>query len=231
METMSDICGIYKIENLINHNVYIGQSININKRWRQHKSAAFNPNSKDYNMIIYKAIRKYGLENFSFNILEQCLSEELNNKEIQWIQFYNSYQQGYNATPGGNVDHSDFGQPIELYNLKGQFITEYPSITAAAKAIGVSRNTIYGIVYGIRLSTKGYQFKMKRDTKTIIKPYTNRQGGKKPVIQFTDTGIIINEFESATKAGRQLSLDPSSITKCCKNKLKHVGGYRWRYKE
>ena len=228
---MSDTCGIYKIENLINHQVYIGQSININKRWREHKSAAFNSNSKDYNMVIYKAIRKFGLKNFSFTVLEECSLEDLNKKEIQWIKYYDSYYHGYNATLGGDTNHFDFGQPIELYNLKGQFIIEYPSITVAAKAIGVSRNTIYGIIYGNRLSTKGYQFKLKNDTKTIVKPYANKQGGKKSVIQYIDNGTIINEFESATEAGRKLSLDPSSITKCCKNKLKHVGGYCWRYKE
>lgn len=116
---MSDTCGIYKIENLINHQVYIGQSININKRWREHKSAAFNSNSKDYNMVIYKAIRKFGLKNFSFTVLEECSLEDLNKKEIQWIKYYDSYYHGYNATLGGDTDHSDFGQPIELYNLKG----------------------------------------------------------------------------------------------------------------
>ena len=66
------ISGIYKIENLINHHVYIGLSKDIPNRWRGHKSNYNNPNCKDYNMVIYKAMRKYGIENFTFEIIEEC---------------------------------------------------------------------------------------------------------------------------------------------------------------
>lgn len=91
--------GIYKIENLINHNCYIGQSRNIYKRWSNHKTAAFNSNDKGYEYPLYRAIRKYGLDFFDFSILEECSIEELNNKEIYWINFY---QPVYNQTEGGN---------------------------------------------------------------------------------------------------------------------------------
>ena len=57
--------GIYKIENLINHKVYIGQSIEIEKRWQKHLSA------KD-DFVIHRALQKYGKENFSFQIIEEC---------------------------------------------------------------------------------------------------------------------------------------------------------------
>ena len=53
-------CGIYKITNLVNEKVYIGQAQDIEKRWREHKCS-----SKSNNQILYRAIRKYGLENFS----------------------------------------------------------------------------------------------------------------------------------------------------------------------
>ena len=87
-------------------------------------------------MIIYQAIRKHGLENFDFIILEECLTEQLNEREVYWIAYFNSYKNGYNATEGGDESHIHLGHPVELYDLNGNYITEYPNITEAAKALG-----------------------------------------------------------------------------------------------
>lgn len=96
------ICGIYKITNLVNGKIYIGQSKNIYKRWSEHKRP------RNYNCpLLYKAIKKYGIDNFSFEIQEICSEEELNEKEIYWIKYYNScvfFENGfgYNCNEGGS---------------------------------------------------------------------------------------------------------------------------------
>lgn len=95
-------CGIYKITNKINNHSYIGQSINITERWSNEKIDSKNENSKSYNSILSQAFRKYGIENFSFEILEECSKEELNDKEKYYIQHYDTYNNGYNATTGGD---------------------------------------------------------------------------------------------------------------------------------
>lgn len=59
------LIGIYKITNTKNNMVYIGQSINVEKRWINHKSKAFNTNSREYNIPLYQDFRKYGLNNFT----------------------------------------------------------------------------------------------------------------------------------------------------------------------
>lgn len=100
--------GIYKIENLLNHKVYIGQSKYIEKRWKNHQITAFNSNDKGYDYPLYRAIRKYGIENFSFQVLEECSPEQLNEKEKYYISSYNSFFEGYNQTMGG--DGSSNGQ-------------------------------------------------------------------------------------------------------------------------
>ena len=99
--------GIYKITNKINGKSYIGQSVNIQKRFNAHKSTAFNPNSKIYDSPLYKAIRKYGIENFEFKILEECDETELDDKEIFYISKYQTNSKmGYNQDSGGNqVSH------------------------------------------------------------------------------------------------------------------------------
>ena len=82
--------GIYKITNLINNKIYIGQSVHIERRWYEH----CQPSAKS---LIAKAIQKYGKENFSFEVLEECSTEELNQKEEQYIHIYNSITpNGYN---------------------------------------------------------------------------------------------------------------------------------------
>ena len=74
--------GIYKIQNLINGKIYIGQSVHIQARFNQHKNEAKNGNTRP----LYNAIRKYGIENFSFEIIEECSKEMLNEREIYWIK-------------------------------------------------------------------------------------------------------------------------------------------------
>ena len=98
--------GIYKYQNKINQKCYIGQSVNIKARQYNHKSAAFNKQASDYNSQFHQAIRKYGLENFEFEIVatlteKEYSKETLNQLEKFFIEYYNSYKNGYNATPGG----------------------------------------------------------------------------------------------------------------------------------
>ena len=89
-------CGINLITNLVNGKQYVGQSIHIKHRWIQHK------NSYNNNYPISKAIQKYGRDNFKFEIIENCLPEELDEKEIYYIKFYNTIvPNGYNVTYGG----------------------------------------------------------------------------------------------------------------------------------
>lgn len=116
-----DICGIYCIENNINGKKYIGQSEHIYARWNQHKSMY-----KTSNYILYKAIRKYGIENFSFYIIEQCEKKDLDIKEIYYIDKYNTYYygdtpNGYNMTIGGDAPmrgrkHTDTTK--QLFSIK-----------------------------------------------------------------------------------------------------------------
>ncbi len=89
--------GIYLITNLINNKKYVGQSTHIYKRWGVHK----NPNNWTDNAL-YRAFRKYGIDKFKFEILEECPKELLNDREIYWISYYNSFEDGYNLTAGGD---------------------------------------------------------------------------------------------------------------------------------
>ena len=88
---------IYQITNLINGKIYIGQTNNIQKRWANHRC------NNDPNMVIARALRKYGIDNFKFEVLLRGLTpDEANQKEIELIKEKNSLvPYGYNVATGG----------------------------------------------------------------------------------------------------------------------------------
>lgn len=95
--------GIYKITNKINNKCYIGKSSNIEGRWKYH--IKHKNTTSEYNKLLYQAFRKYGIENFSFEIIEEINDcKIMNEREKFWIQYYDCYggNKGYNATPGGD---------------------------------------------------------------------------------------------------------------------------------
>lgn len=102
---------IYKYTNLINGKIYVGQTNNPQLRQKGHRSSAFNPKDKSYAVPLHNAFRKYGEENFSFEIIEKVPDElgreYLNEREIYWIQELHSLtsEHGYNITKGGDGCH------------------------------------------------------------------------------------------------------------------------------
>lgn len=133
-------CGIYKITNKINNKIYIGQSVNIQQRFYTHCSDALTKQDNNY---FHNAIRKYGKENFYIEIIEECLEEELNNKEIYWIKYYNATDKniGYNSSIGGEGNR--YFSIIEMQKLwdEGKSSKEISEIlncsrkTVAAKSL------------------------------------------------------------------------------------------------
>lgn len=88
--------GIYKITNTENQKMYIGQSRNIDQRWKTHRRMALKAKSTDNDSHLYNAMRKYGLEKFKFEVVEECAINLLNDREKYWILEYNSVEEGYN---------------------------------------------------------------------------------------------------------------------------------------
>lgn len=94
--------GIYKITNKINGQSYVGQSINITKRWGDHIKASTDPANSEYLSPLHRAMRKYLIKTFLFEVLEECASPELNSREEKWIAILNTFENGYNQTRGGD---------------------------------------------------------------------------------------------------------------------------------
>ena len=217
------ITGIYKIENLINHKIYIGQSLYIEKRWHDHLFA------KD-DFAIHQAFKKYGIQNFTFQILEECSVEELDEKEIYWINFYQSLvPNGYNMVEGGtNGAGYSKGKKVLQFDLQGKFIKEYPSALQASQITGIAHTQICKCCRGIIQQSGTYQWKYADDTKKIL-----------PIIKRTDftviqldkeTEEIIEEYNSIAEASRITGIAKATICNVCNGKGKTAGGYIWKYK-
>ena len=87
---------IYKIENLINHKVYIGQTNNPQRRFSEHRAKGYETNT---HKVLYYAFDKYGINNFSFEIIEE--TDIPNEREKYWINFYDTKKYGLNEREGG----------------------------------------------------------------------------------------------------------------------------------
>lgn len=140
---------IYKITNLVNGKEYIGQtSLSIQERFKQHIHDA---NKGYYNhRPLYNAFNKYGIENFIVEELEECNTEEVNQKEIEYINKFDTYSNGYNATLGGEGTITiDYDKVLEKYRMglsAGQIAKDMnhdiKQITRILKSKGVSKEEI-----------------------------------------------------------------------------------------
>mgnify|MGYP002522187957 FL=1 len=95
----STVTGIYKITNIITGECYIGQAADIASRWSEHAKCGLGIDTPAGNKL-YKAMQEYGLQSFSWELLEKCDRAELNEKERYYISLYDSVNYGYNILKG-----------------------------------------------------------------------------------------------------------------------------------
>ena len=91
--------GVYKLTNLTNQKIYVGQAVDIGERFKQHTKCGLGIDTPS-NML-YAAMMKDGVENFTFEVLEECGRGELNDREKYYIDFYRAQEYGYNMNKGG----------------------------------------------------------------------------------------------------------------------------------
>lgn len=146
---------IYRVTNNINGKIYIGLTTStLPERKKVHKSKAFST-VVEYNRVFYNAIRKYGWDNFSWDILETLNTEEdLKNREIFWISHYKSFigfpdAHGYNMTLGGEGTFGRVGELAHNAKLNSKKVAEIKKLLIAgqshptiAKEFGVDKTTI-----------------------------------------------------------------------------------------
>ena len=148
---------IYKVRNTVNNKIYIGQTIDFKSRKASHLRAAFNPNSTHYNSHFMRAIRKYGEQMFDWVVIhtvegenKKALKRELDKWEIYYIGLFNSYNNGYNMTLGGEgslgrEQPANKSKAVIRYSYIDGVLKkeEWPSIKEASLVTGLSYKSIY----------------------------------------------------------------------------------------
>lgn len=171
---------IYKITNTINQKCYIGQTVKtLEKRFSQHRNNYTKPYFSQ--VVLYKAFKKYGIENFTFEKVEEISDELLDEREKYWIKFYNSYNDGYNSTIRGrdiSLYEWDEEEIINLYHQE-------KSARKVAKIIRCDHNTIDTIL-----------------NKNCVKRYTRADQASKPL--YFKKNDEFYEFNNTTEAAQWL---------------------------
>lgn len=173
---------IYKITNLINNKIYIGQtSKTISRRWTQHIS---DSKRKSKDCALYRAFNKYGIDNFQIEKIEECKTEELDEKEVYWISFYNSFYKGYNETLGGagrKVLSLDESVVIKDYEHEKSLIKVAAKNNCSTETIAeiLKKHNIYISSAAENAINKGFK-----------------------ILQLDKEKNIINEFKTLREAGR-----------------------------
>lgn len=145
--------GIYCFENKVNNKKYIGQSVKVNTRIKQHIDCSKNKKYVGYDTKFYRALRKYGVDNFNAIMLEECDECELDDREIYWISFYDTYKNGYNSNRGGfNVTERNEEHPmakltnVDVLKIKDELLNNTrKSFRKIAQEFGISQSEISGI--------------------------------------------------------------------------------------
>lgn len=204
---------IYKATNKINGKVYIGQSHkSLEERMRRHKNDSTRQDS-----YFYRAIRKYGWENFSWEIIDTAKTdEELNQKEIYWIQYYESFdnkEKGYNSTSG--ADHN--------YKLTQE------ECQKRSQRVSGEKNPMYGKP-GTWLGKKFSEEHKKHLSESLKGRKTPWCTGKnhwlaKAVINL-NTGEIFDTIQEAADA---YHVSRDSISKQINGQTKNCNGFKWQF--
>lgn len=137
--------GIYMYKNKINEKYYICQSKNLERRHKQHIYRTFNSSTKEYNSIIHKAFRKYGINSFEYVILEECSIEDLNSKELYYINKFNSFNNGYNFSLGTSQPQ---GEKENIINITDDLLEGILNIKEISEKYNISDRTIRAINTG-----------------------------------------------------------------------------------
>lgn len=222
--------GIYKITNIDNGKMYVGQSVDLKHRWAEHKCDLNN--NKHSNNYLQKSWNSHGADKFVFSIIELCQINQLDEKEIYWINKLRTYvgfddSNGYNLSLGGSGTKQL--RPVLRFDLDGNLLDEWLSPRDASIVLGVDIQDIYGCTSKKYKYRHGYIWIWKSDyiDKTSLNWYLDRKCCRR-VLQYDKNANVVCTYDSMSIAEKQLGY---CIAQCLLHKTKSCHGYIFVYED
>ena len=219
---------IYQYTNKITDKVYIGQTRDLPGRKRSHRYNACNGGDTYF----YRALRKYGEDNFEFAIIEECEDGSLNDREAFWIDSKGCIApKGYNSKPGGSqAPHSEESKAKMSRNRKGIKFSETHIENLRKSHLGKTHtDETKEKLRQLHLGRKWDPSSHKKRAQTIIE---NDLLIMKPIERYNEKGEVVDSWKSVRAASISLGVIPARVVECCKGKrrLKAIlGSDRLRY--
>lgn len=244
---------IYKITNQKNGMVYIGSSVEVERRWRQHKEASINEKDHHYNYPLMIAFREFGIANFTFEVIDTLPTwEAMIEAEHNWIIKENCVKpNGYNQTDKtdspmfdptiakkmSDTKREKYGKRVCEIDSTKNILNIWDSLAEAGEDTGLDRFKISNVCNGTRLTTGDRIFRFLDDKNQIIEPeakvnqvQSNRiTKSSRKVIKMNNNNEELQIYDSVALAAADNNCDASAISKVCNGKRNKCGGFKWKY--
>lgn len=202
---------VYKITNDINDKVYIGMTTrSVELRWKEHL--------RHGSQLIDTAIQQLGKEHFKIEVIEECSEEEVDDKEIYWIKFYNSYEKGYNVTIGGRDSKMIMTNKVDLVL---QLWNEGLTVNKIVEATKLNVETVRGY-----LNKNGIDHNQIRQRANV---YIGKAKAK-PIGQYDLENNLIKIWDSQVQIRKEKGYAKSTLERAIKYKRILDNSY-WRKTE
>jgi group I intron endonuclease len=208
---------VYTVTNNKDGKKYVGVTT---KSLEERKKEHIKNSKKGKTYEFQNAIGTYGADAFKWEQIDTANStDELAQKEKDYILKYDAKDNGYNSDSGGGIQKT-----VYQFDLLGNLVNTYSSLLSAGNAVNATKSAIGQSCCGVTKTCKGYVWSYLSSFPVILK-----DDRKKGVQQFTKNNEFVREFESITEASRITNCNKTSIAKVCRGERKTSGGFLWKY--
>jgi group I intron endonuclease len=211
---------IYKAQNKLTSEVYIGATtISMEERKKDH----LKKSKKGKSYAFQNAIATHGPDAFRWEKVDYATTiDELAQKEKAYILKYNSKEDGYNQSEGGEIQKSVYQYDVST----GILINKYSSLSVAGATVNLTKQDLSKVCLSVNKLSNGFVWTYSSTFPTDLKDHR-----KKVVQQFSLEGTLINEFKSVSEAAKLTGCNKTSIAKVCRGERQSCGGYNWMYEK
>jgi group I intron endonuclease len=209
---------VYKVINEENGKVYIGGTT---KSLEERKKDHLKKSKKGKSYAFQNAIATYGADIFKWEQIDTALTtDDLAQKEKDYILEYNSKEQGYNSDSGGGIQKT-----VYQYDLSTRMLVKkYSSLSVAGATVSLNKQDLSKVCLSINKVCKGYVW-----CYSSTYPIGVKDNRKKVVQQLTLEGEFLTEYKSVSEASKLTGCNKTSIAKVCRGERQSSGGFNWKY--